>query len=349
MCHHSAIIARSASRATGISSRDEGNLRAAAATFEPRPARTQPSSKAYCLSSIPRCSGELPQRPGSFTLAAGNGEWQSLVSGHHRSATTRSGGGHAARNQGPNRYKVSESQGEHHRGPRARFRCFVAGSAAAIRPAVDRADLVELVLAARKGDGTAWNALISRYTPLIDSITRRYRLSPSDAEDVSQLVWLRLFDNLNRLRETRALPGWISTTTRNEAVRLLTSGRRVRPMDPTVLVMLDVRCADDGTGPDMELLRAERDRAILDGLAELSPGHRNLLILLHAEPRTSYQEISRALGIPTGSIGPTRARCLNKLKNTRAVKKYLRSERASERPGGGVTAAGTSASGGPNR
>jgi RNA polymerase sigma factor (sigma-70 family) len=191
-------------------------------------------------------------------------------------------------------------------------------------------DLVETVLAAQRGDGAAWSVLISRYTPLVDSITRRYRLSPSDAEDVSQLVWFRLFDNLNRLRDSRALPGWISTTTRNEAVRLLASGRRVRPMDPTVLVMLDVRCADDGHGPDGELLRAERDRAILDGLAELSPDHRKLLILLHAEPRTSYQQISRALGIPTGSIGPTRARCLEKLKNTRAVKEYLRSERASE-------------------
>jgi RNA polymerase sigma factor (sigma-70 family) len=101
-------------------------------------------------------------------------------------------------------------------------------------------------------------------------------------------------------------------------------------MDPTMLVMLDVRCADEWHGPDGELLRAERDRAILEGLAELSPDHRKLLILLHAEPRTSYQQISRALGIPTGSIGPTRARCLEKLKNTRAVKEYLRSERASE-------------------
>lgn len=87
----------------------------------------------------------------------------------------------------------------------------------------------ELVLAAQKGDGSAWNALISRYTPPIDSNTRRYRLSPSDAEDVSQLVWLRLFENLTRLREPRALPGWISTTTKNEALRLLASGRRAQP------------------------------------------------------------------------------------------------------------------------
>lgn len=194
-------------------------------------------------------------------------------------------------------------------------------------------DLVELVLAARTGDATAWNALISRYTPLVNSITGRYRLSRSDAEDVSQLVWLRLFENLNRLREPRALPGWISTTTRNETVRLLESGRRVRPMDPTMLVTLDVRCVDEGTaGAEGDLLRVERDRAVIDGLAELAPAHRDLLILLHAEPRVSYQEISRAVGMPPGSIGPTRARCLNKLRNTRAMKIFLRSEGESEHP-----------------
>ena len=197
-----------------------------------------------------------------------------------------------------------------------------------VRPSTE-SDLVELILAAQKGDSTAWNALISRYTPLVDSITRRYRLSPSDAEDVSQLVWLRLFDNLNRLREKRALPGWISTTTRNEAVRLLASGRRVRPMDPTLLVTLDVRCVDEGTGADGDMLRVEEDRAILAGLAELAPAHRDLLILLHAEPRVSYQEISRAVGMPPGSIGPTRARCLNKLRKTQAMRIFLRSEGAS--------------------
>jgi RNA polymerase sigma factor (sigma-70 family) len=193
-------------------------------------------------------------------------------------------------------------------------------------------DLVELVLAAKKGNMTAWNSLIRRYTPLVGSITRRYRLSLNDAEDVSQLVWLRLFENLTRLREPRALPGWIRTTTKNEALRLLASGRRVEPVDPSVLVAQAIGGVEEGTGADGDLLRVERDRAILNGLAELTPDHRNLLILLHAEPRASYREISRTLGMPPGSIGPTRARCLNKLRNTRAVQTFLRSEGDPEYP-----------------
>ena len=80
-----------------------------------------------------------------------------------------------------------------------------------------------------------------------------------------------------------------------------------------------------GEGVDRDLLRRERDRAVLDGLAELAPENRRLLVLLHAEPRVSYQQISNTLGIPTGSIGPTRARCLNKLRKTAAVRTFAKS------------------------
>src|SRR5664279_153352 len=193
-------------------------------------------------------------------------------------------------------------------------------------PMVTGCGLVELVLAAKKGDRSAWNALVSRYSPLVDSVTRRYRLSRSDAEDVSQVVWLRLFENLTRLRETRALPGWIRTTAKNEALRVFASGLRAEPVDPSVLVALDLRNADQGMAVDNDLLRVERDHAIRDGLAELAPHQRNLLILLHTEPRASYQEISRTLEMPPGGIGPTRARCLNKLRSTRAVRTFLRPE-----------------------
>lgn len=183
-------------------------------------------------------------------------------------------------------------------------------------------DLVELVAAARKGDEGAWNALVSRYTPLVDSVTRHYRMSLADAEDVSQVVWLRLFENLAGLREVRALPGWIKTTTSREALRILADRRRTEPMDPSILVTLHLQDPDEGV--DSELLRMERNRAVLDGLAELAPQHRRLLVLLHAEPRPSYQEISKTLEIPPGSIGPTRARCLDKLRKTKAVRTFVR-------------------------
>jgi RNA polymerase sigma factor (sigma-70 family) len=178
--------------------------------------------------------------------------------------------------------------------------------------------ITEVVAAAREGDSAAWKVLVERYTPLINSVSRQYRLTFSDTEEVSQVVWLRLFENLARLRDARALPGWIKTTTRNEALHTLTARRKTKTMDPYTMAMLDLEAADEGV--DRDLLRRERDRAVLDGLAELAPEHRRLLVLLHAEPRLSYQEISSTLGIPTGSIGPTRRRCLDQLRKTTAVR-----------------------------
>ncbi len=130
-------------------------------------------------------------------------------------------------------------------------------------------DLTDLVIAARNGDRVAWNALIQRFTPLVFSITCRYRLSRSDAEDVSQMVWLRMFENLRKLREPRALPGWIRTTTNNEALRVAALARRAEPMDPSVLARMDAQRVDE-SGVDRELLRLERDRAVVDGLGELT-------------------------------------------------------------------------------
>ena len=186
-------------------------------------------------------------------------------------------------------------------------------------------ELADVVNAVRRGDPAAWSALIQRCTPLVLAISFRYRLSFSDAEDVSQLVWLRLFENIQNLRDPRALPGWIRTTTNREALRVIAFARRVEPMDPAVLVILHPTRGDDPE-VDHDLLRVERARAVQDGLGELTAEHRRLLMLLHTEPKVSYREISSTLGMPAGSIGPTRARCLEKLRGTSAVQTLLRSD-----------------------
>ena len=93
-------------------------------------------------------------------------------------------------------------------------------------------DLPELVAAASAGQPVAWSRLVERFTPLISAVTRRYRLAPSDASDVRQTVWLRLVEHIEDLREPRALPGWIATTTRNEAQRVISARRRVYLVDP---------------------------------------------------------------------------------------------------------------------
>ena len=179
------------------------------------------------------------------------------------------------------------------------------------------ADPSDLVMAANDGDRLAWEALVTRYTPLVVQITRRYRLTPSDSDDVCQVVWMRVLQYLDKIREPRALPGWIATTAKNESLRVVTTDQRTQPVDPLSSPRFDT--ADGGAELDEELLAGERRDALRSGLAELEPRHRELLLMVCAEPPVSYAEISRRLGIPVGSIGPTRARCLAKLRATSSV------------------------------
>ena len=177
-------------------------------------------------------------------------------------------------------------------------------------------DLPELVAAAVSGNRAAWNRLVERFAPLITSVIRRFRLTESDADDVRQNTWLRLVEHLEGIREPRALPGWIVTTTRNEALRVLSARRRVEPVDPQVDDRLDpINDEDLATN----LLLTERRQAVRAGLAELRSEHRELLLLV-SDPEISYRQISRRLGMPIGSIGPTRARCLQKLKDTTTMR-----------------------------
>ncbi len=174
-----------------------------------------------------------------------------------------------------------------------------------------------LVDAAREGDQEAWNALVDRFLPLVTAIIARYRLSTSDADDVNQTVWLRLVEHLGTIREPRAVPGWLVTTARNEALRVIRGRKRDVIVDPhgrTLDHLVETVDMDEG------LLRDERAQALREGLLELSPSRRELLTLLMADPPLSYEEISDRLRIPIGSIGPTRARALEQLRNTEALR-----------------------------
>ena len=161
--------------------------------------------------------------------------------------------------------------------------------------------LDDLVTRAQAGDQASWNALVDRFLPLVNGVIRRFRLSSADADDVNKTVWLRLVEHLGDLREPRALPGWLVTTTRNEALRVIRLRGRAIPVDPQ--------------GVTLERL-AEQPEAD----EELPAGRRELLELLLTDPPISYDEISAKLGIPKGSIGPTRARALEQLRNTRAMR-----------------------------
>ncbi|HEY5880865.1 MAG TPA: sigma-70 family RNA polymerase sigma factor [Nakamurella sp.] len=193
-------------------------------------------------------------------------------------------------------------------------------------------DTGEIVRAAAAGRQQAWDQLVQRYMPLVISVVRTFRLTSKDVEDVSQTVWLRLVEHIDTIREPRALPGWIATTARHEAIRVQRGKSQACPVDPVAGGPLDRNA--ESIDMDDRLLTAERHQALVDGLAELSPNHRQLLELLVIDPPLSYQEIGGRLGIPVGSIGPTRARALARLRASGPIQ-ALQSAEYSDVTGGG--------------
>lgn len=184
----------------------------------------------------------------------------------------------------------------------------------------DEHAVTSMVEAARDGDAAAWNRLVERYLPLVVAVAGRYRLNADEVADVSQTLWLRLVEHLDEIREPRALPGWIVTTTRNEAFRLIKTRNRTLSIDP----LSDWEpYGEDDRELDEQLLQDERHQALREGLHELPPHQRRLLLLLLVDPPLSYDQISHQLGIPKGSIGPTRARCLEHLRRTEAMRPFV--------------------------
>ncbi|MBA2558726.1 MAG: sigma-70 family RNA polymerase sigma factor [Propionibacteriales bacterium] len=162
---------------------------------------------------------------------------------------------------------------------------------------------------------------MTRFQPLINHVLRRFPMSSSDREDVSQTVWLRLISSLESIRTPAAIPAWIATTARNEALRALANRGRQTYLDSDSLSAADEPSPDLGVEEYLE--RRDRRAAFREGLAELDPYQRQLLQLLIVDPPASYKAISQQLGIPVGSIGPTRARCLERLRRTAALKHHL--------------------------
>jgi RNA polymerase sigma factor (sigma-70 family) len=169
----------------------------------------------------------------------------------------------------------------------------------------------ELFLAVRRGDPGAWDALVDRFANRVWAVARAHRLSNADAEDVSQVTWLRLVTHIDTIRDPERVGAWLATTARHECLRLLRKAGREIPVDeeddmePVVGVEAAV---------DTRLLTDERDHALRVALAQLSAQCQRLLRVLMADPEPSYLEVSAALGMAVGSIGPTRQRCLAHLR-----------------------------------
>ena len=168
----------------------------------------------------------------------------------------------------------------------------------------------ELVAAAAAGEPLAWSRLIDRYSVLIRSVCRSHRLGDADADDVAQLTWLRAVEHIGRLRDPHRFGAWVGTTARHECLAVLRGRRRVVPTADEVQRPLFAQHAD----PEETELAAERREAVRAALAALPPRQRTLLRLLHSDSSPSYDAIGSALGMPVGSIGPTRGRALERLR-----------------------------------
>ncbi|MDP8968975.1 MAG: sigma-70 family RNA polymerase sigma factor [Actinomycetota bacterium] len=171
--------------------------------------------------------------------------------------------------------------------------------------------IAAVVRAAATGDDQAWNALVDRFSGLVWSVARAHRLSSADAADVAQTTWLRLVEHLDRLRQPEHVGSWLATTARRECLRVLRLAGRQEPVgdqaEPAAADSVEV-------SPELAALAAERSALLRQSLQELSPRCQRLLRVLMADPAPSYQQVSAALDMPVGSIGPTRARCLDCLR-----------------------------------
>ena len=175
----------------------------------------------------------------------------------------------------------------------------MAKHAQATGPFSDR----ELVDCCLKGDEWAWAQLIARYQRLIYSVARTLCPDPDDTADVFQYTCLDLYKGLSELRDVQALPAWLITVTRRRSILVL------RSKLPTALPDEELAVADDILGT------IEKEHAIERALEQMSPRCRELIDLLYFNAsQPSYSEIGRTLGMPVASIGPTRGRCLEKLK-----------------------------------
>ena len=170
-------------------------------------------------------------------------------------------------------------------------------------------DVGQLVRDAAAGDQAAWDRLVERFNGLVWSVARAHRLAGADASDVVQTTWLRLVENLDRLQDPERVGAWLATTARRECLRTLRLSARVLPTETELL-------PDPGTDAPLgaALLAEERDRALWAAFGGLSERCQALLRLLVADPPPSYEDVGAALDMPIGSIGPTRQRCLERLR-----------------------------------
>ncbi|MDO9175311.1 MAG: sigma-70 family RNA polymerase sigma factor [Actinomycetota bacterium] len=181
-------------------------------------------------------------------------------------------------------------------------------------------DLPALVARALERDQRAWHDLVDRLKGVVWKVLYSYDLSAEDRNDAFASTFFRLYERLSTVRDPEKLPGWLATTARNEANTVSRRRAKLVPM-----AELPLRSADTDPGLDLsEALQHDELRiALFAAFQRLSPEHQALMRMLSADPPIGYDEISRVLDLPHGSIGPTRQRCLQRLRSSPELAPFL--------------------------
>jgi RNA polymerase sigma factor (sigma-70 family) len=173
-------------------------------------------------------------------------------------------------------------------------------------------DIAQFVRRAAQGDRRAWERLVDQYSRLLWAMTRDFRLAESDAADVVQVTWLRLLEHIHRIEYPERIGSWLATTARHECLRHVAASKRVMLVEDDDIAFGNATAHQPEI--DERLLAEERAHAVRQAVSTLPARSQQLIELLMADPPVSYTEISDQLGLPIGSIGPTRGRCLERLR-----------------------------------
>ncbi|MEU0180247.1 RNA polymerase sigma factor [Streptomyces sp. NPDC001902] len=174
----------------------------------------------------------------------------------------------------------------------------------------------ELLAGCARGEQTAWDEMVERFGRLVWSVIRSHRMNDVDAEDVRQLTWFRLVQNVDRIRDPDRIGDWLATVARRESLKVVTRGKRlVMVGDSQTLEVL----SGHHESPEQITLRAHRKEEVLRAIHGLSDQCRGVLRMALEDPPASYEEISSALSMSLGSVGPIRTRCLRRLRRALAA------------------------------
>jgi RNA polymerase sigma factor (sigma-70 family) len=173
-------------------------------------------------------------------------------------------------------------------------------------------DVTSIVHAARAGDARAWSALVDRFDKTVRVVARHHRLCGADQDEAAQQTWMRLLLHIDDVRDPAALSGWLQTTARRESLRVLQAAQREVPVAEPIS-----SDEPDLTAVEEQLLAEERREALHAALAHAPHHQRRVVRLMLEKPDITYDEVSATLDIPKGSIGPTRGRCIARLRGDR--------------------------------